>query len=36
MQFSQKVLAVLVGLIVFLLGYLVILILCNYIVNTAK
>lgn len=36
MQISQKVLAVLVGLIVFLLGYLVILILFKFIVNTAK
>jgi hypothetical protein len=31
MHFSQKVIAVLVGLSVFFLGYLVIVILCNFI-----
>ncbi len=36
MQFSQKVVAVIVGLIVFFFGYLVFLILCNFILNTAK
>jgi hypothetical protein len=36
MQFSQKVIAVLVGLSVFLLGYLVIIILCNFLIGGVK
>jgi hypothetical protein len=36
MKLSQKVVTVLVGLGVFFLGYLVLLILCNYIMSTAK
>ncbi len=36
MQFSQKVVAVLVGLSVFLLGYLIFLILFDFIISTAK
>lgn len=36
MQFSQKVIAVLVGLSVFLLGYLVIVILCNFVMGGVR
>jgi hypothetical protein len=36
MQLSQKVLAVLVGLSVFLLGYLIFLILFDFIISTPK
>lgn len=36
MKFSQMVVTVLVGLGVFFLGYLVLLILCNFIMNTAQ
>ena len=36
MKLSEKLVIVFVGLSVFLLGYLVFLMLCNYIVSTAK
>lgn len=36
MQLSQKVIAVLVGLSVFLLGYLVIVILCNFVMGGVR
>ncbi len=36
MHFSQKVIAVLVGLSVFFLGYLFLITLCNFIVRPAK
>ncbi len=36
MYFSQKVFAVLVGLSVFLLGYLVIVILVNFVIGGVK
>jgi hypothetical protein len=36
MKLNHKVVSVLVGLGAFLLGYLVLLILCNFIINTTK
>lgn len=36
MKFNQTVVTVLVGLGVFFLGYLVLLILCNFIISTAQ
>ncbi len=36
MKWGQRIVAVLVGLSVFFLGYLLFLMLCNFIVNTVK
>jgi len=36
MKLSEKIVTVLVGLGIFFLGYLVLLMICNYILRTAK
>jgi hypothetical protein len=36
MKLSEKIVTVLVGLGIFFLGYLVLLILCNYMLSTTK